>query len=188
MKKVLILLGSPRINGNTAKIANMVEELSRKDDIEIESIYLNSMNIKACQACGACHVKGVEKCLINDDMKKLYPKIIESDIIIFTSPIYFFNLSAQLKMVIDRFYAFGPNPNYKKYFSLKKFGLILSFGDDSIESSGARNAIGCFENMIQYFEAESIGILCHSECDAVDIRNNPEIKRKCLEMSYQITG
>lgn len=186
MKKVLILLGSPRIDGNTAKIARMLVEATKNKETEIETVYLNSMNIKACQACGVCHEKSIEKCIIDDDMNKLYPKIIDADIIIFTSPIYFFNLSAQLKTLIDRFYAFGPKPRYQNYFSSKKFGFILSFGDDSVESSGAKNAISGFEDMIKYFEAESIGILCHSESEVEDVVNSEEIQKKCTEMSNQI--
>ena len=98
-KKALVLCGSPRKTGNTEFVTeNLIGYLS--DDVEAEKYYIADMNISPCNDCGFC--AKTQGCAIKDDMQSLYKKIDEADIIIVSSPLYFNNVSAQLKTVIDR--------------------------------------------------------------------------------------
>ncbi len=72
--------------------------------IETEIIYLGDYNIKGCNGCEGC--KDIYKCIIEDDMQKIYPLILESDAVILGSPAYFYNVSADMKAFIDRCYCF----------------------------------------------------------------------------------
>jgi len=96
--------GSPRIGGNSYILLN---EALRAIDTSQHSIHLfrlNEMNIKPCQNCGGCEETGL--CVIKDDMEVIYQALRQADRIILASPIFFFGLSAQTKIMIDRCQAF----------------------------------------------------------------------------------
>jgi multimeric flavodoxin WrbA len=182
--KTLILLGSPRPMGNTAKMGEWLAEAAKERDIDTEMVYLNTMSIKPCQACGVCHMPGMGECIVEDDMKEVYEKINESHCIIFASPVYFFNLTAQIKAVIDRFYAFGPD--YKKAFEGKKFGLIMSYGDDNLEVSGGKNAVGSFNDMAAYLGVENLGVVHCQGFEPGELEKNKDVKAECQAMAAKI--
>lgn len=98
--KVLILSGNPRKNGNTMRITNRFIDGVVKCGGQVEFIDTTSLNVKPCTGCLFCENKG--ECSIKDDMAYVYEKIIESDAVVLSSPVYFASVSAQLKTVIDR--------------------------------------------------------------------------------------
>ena len=102
--KILGIIGSKRKNGNTSILANKALEAAKLEGAEVESIYLGEHNIKGCTGCQGC--EGNYKCVINDDMQKIYPKLIEADAIILGSPTYFYNVTSDVKAFIDRCYCF----------------------------------------------------------------------------------
>lgn len=100
----LFILGSPRKNGNSATMAKAVADgLLQTKGNSVENIYLNDMNIRPCQDCGGCLSTG--NCVFDDDMASLYTKTDEADRLFFVSPCYFYAMSAQIKVYIDRFQA-----------------------------------------------------------------------------------
>ncbi|WP_333656034.1 flavodoxin family protein [Dissulfurispira sp.] len=102
--KVLAFQGSPRIEGNTDILLKETLKPVHESGHDIRLFKLNSMNIKPCQDCGGCDKTG--KCIINDDIDEIYDAIREADRIILASPIFFFGVSAQAKIMIDRCQAF----------------------------------------------------------------------------------
>ena len=102
--KILTLIGSPRKNGNCDILVNKIAE---KIDGEKEILFLNELNLGYCNACQACQ-KG--NCIKDDDTREIISKIEDADLLIFSSPIYFGQVSAQAKTVIDRFYMISQNP------------------------------------------------------------------------------
>mgnify|MGYP000141384008 CR=1 FL=1 len=102
--KILAFQGSPRIEGNTDILLKETLKPIENAGHEIRLFNLNTMNIKPCQDCGGCDNKG--KCIFKDDMDEIYNAIREADRIILASPIFFFGLSAQAKIMIDRCQAF----------------------------------------------------------------------------------
>ncbi len=97
----LILLGSPRKNGNSDILARSVASgIEQHPDATVEFIRLNDLHISPCQGCGGCNKTAV--CVINDDMSALYEKVDQCDHLIMVSPIYFYGLSAQCKAFVDR--------------------------------------------------------------------------------------
>lgn len=99
--KVLGLGGSPRIGGNTDILLDYALSGAKNKGAQIEKIILNQLNIFPCQECENTQFDLL--CLINDDMQTIYPKVKEADALILASPIFFGSLSAQTKMMIDRF-------------------------------------------------------------------------------------
>ncbi len=102
--KILAFQGSPRIEGNTDMLLKETLKPVYESGHEIRLFKLNYMNIKPCQDCSGCDKTG--ECIINDDMDGIYDAIREADRIILASPIFFFGLSAQSKIMIDRCQAF----------------------------------------------------------------------------------
>lgn len=99
--KVLGISGSPRRDGNTEKLLDQALTGAKAQSAVVEKLVLNELKFVPCQDCGGCDETGV--CIEEDAMEQVYEKVNQADIIILASPIFFGNLSAQTKMMIDRF-------------------------------------------------------------------------------------
>ncbi len=100
---VLAFNSSPNMgNGNTALILNPFLEGMKKAGAQVETIYTAKMKINHCQADYACIMKTHGKCIIQDDMQTMYPKLKEADIIVFATPLYFDGMTSTMKTLIER--------------------------------------------------------------------------------------
>lgn len=104
MKKVVIISSSPRRNGNSAMLCHQFEKGAIEAGNEVEFIHLYDYKIEPCLACDYCHSHQNE-CIIKDDADKVIQKMIEADIWVLSSPVYFYSVTAQMKLLIDRFFA-----------------------------------------------------------------------------------
>jgi len=181
-KKILILKSSPREKGNTATLADRLAAGATLSGAEVESIYLHGLDIRPCDACDLCQDSG--GCVIEDDMQSLYPKLVAADGIVLASPIYWFTFSAQLKLCMDRWYAFQASK--WKQISGKQFGIILAYGDSDLYSSGAINAIYTFESMARYLKSEIEGIVHGSLSDVGDSEKNPVLMQAAFELGQKL--
>jgi multimeric flavodoxin WrbA len=102
--KVIAFNGSPRIEGNTELLLKATIEPIEEAGHEVRVFRLNFMKIKPCQDCGGCEKTGL--CIIKDDMEEIYNAIREAERVILASPIFFYGLSAQSKIMIDRCQSF----------------------------------------------------------------------------------
>lgn len=129
--RVLGIVGSPREEGNTEIM--MVEALAsaKENGAEVEMMTLAGKQISGCQGCESCKKTG--KCVIDDDMQMFYPKLVEADAIILGSPVYFWGITGQMKVFMDRT---GP--------LCGAHGAILKDGKTSRkrQPEGLRNKIG----------------------------------------------
>ncbi|WP_054033572.1 flavodoxin family protein [Desulfatitalea tepidiphila] len=101
--KILGLVCSPRKAGNTEILVEAALSGAREKGAQTEWVCVADKQISPCDACGACAVDGI--CVIEDDMQEIYQKLELADGIIFGTPVYFLNVSAQAKAVMDRTYA-----------------------------------------------------------------------------------
>ena len=102
--KIIAFCGSPRKDGNTEVLLREAVRGIEEAGFSVRVFYLNLMNIKPCQDCGACNETG--RCILQDDMEEISSAIRSADRIILASPIFFFALSAQTKAMIDRCQSF----------------------------------------------------------------------------------
>jgi multimeric flavodoxin WrbA len=181
-KKVLIFKGSPREKGNSATLAEQAAAGARAAGAQVESIYLHGLDIRPCDACDECQETGV--CILKDDMQPLYAKIAAADAILLASPIYWFTISAQLKLCIDRWYAFQ-GTNWKEFRS-KQFGIILSYGDSDLYTSGGINAIYTFETMCRFLRAEIVGMVYGTLSDVGDAQKQPGLMEKAFQLGEKL--
>jgi multimeric flavodoxin WrbA len=98
--KIIAFLGSPRKDGNSALLLRETMRGIAESGLKVQFFNLNEMNISPCQSCGGCEDTGV--CVFHDDMMQIHASIREANRIILASPIYFFGVSAQTKIMIDR--------------------------------------------------------------------------------------
>jgi len=101
--KILGIVCSPRNGGNTEILTRKALESAKTEGAEVEMWSIIGKDVKPCDHCGSCVKTG--QCHIKDDMQGLYPKMIDADGIIIGSPVYFWSVTAQTKLVIDRTYA-----------------------------------------------------------------------------------
>jgi multimeric flavodoxin WrbA len=100
--KVVAFNGSARKDGNTSILIQQVFEELEKEGIETEQVQLAGKPIRGCMACYGCFKNKDRKCVIKDDVNAYIQKMIEADAIILASPVYFANMSSELKALIDR--------------------------------------------------------------------------------------
>jgi multimeric flavodoxin WrbA len=98
--KVLGIMGSPRIKSNTDLLLDEALKGVKSEGTEVEKIVVDKLNIAPCKEYLGCFKDG--NCVIRDDMDEIYPKLLEADVVIISSPIFFYGLSAQAKALIDR--------------------------------------------------------------------------------------
>lgn len=101
MKKVLILAGSPRIHGNSDKLCDAFMKGAQEAGHDVKKIHITQKHIHYCIGCGMCQKNG-GTCVQRDDMEQILTEMIESDVIVMATPVYFYNMSAQMKTLIDR--------------------------------------------------------------------------------------
>jgi multimeric flavodoxin WrbA len=101
--KVLILNGSPRVNGNTTLALSQIVEVFEENGVEVDMVQVGNMNIRGCIACAACH-NGRDNCVIDDIVNKLAPRFKECDGMIIASPVYYASANATLIACLDRLF------------------------------------------------------------------------------------
>ncbi|MBI4295164.1 MAG: flavodoxin family protein [Chloroflexi bacterium] len=139
--KVLGIMCSPRRGGNTEILLQTALDSAREAGAEVEMLRVAGMKIAPCDGCLSCETTGV--CHIKDDMQVVSDKMLEADAIVLGSPVYWFGVSAQAKIVIDRTYALYVND---KKLKNKVTGCVVT-----AIRSGCHGAI---EQMNSFF-------LCH---------------------------
>ena len=103
--QVVNIIGSPRKNGNSATMARTLCERLGGAGATVVTHHLNSLQIKGCQGCEACK-KSSEKCVVRDDLAQVLDDIAASEVVVVSTPVYWGEISGQLKCCIDRFYSF----------------------------------------------------------------------------------
>lgn len=141
LTKILIINSSPRKQSNSRILAAKVAEGATRKGHSVKTIEIGRANIRPCMACGTCQ-KNPGKCIIKDDMAGFYCNLAEADILIFSSPIYFYSINGQMKVFLDRTYPLVPG-----IFRNKRIGGVFVYGDVDPVKSGCINAIRMFQDL-----------------------------------------
>lgn len=135
MKKVLILSGSPRKGGNSDILCQQFAKGAAEAGNEVEIVRVADKKIAPCKACYYCRTHEGE-CAIKDDMAEVLQKMIDADVIVLASPVYFYSVDAQLKAVIDRTVARWLEVKNKEFY------YIVTCADT--EKSATLTTLDCF--------------------------------------------
>jgi multimeric flavodoxin WrbA len=128
--KIVCLLGSPREKGNSAAIANRFCNTAKELGAEVEIFTLNNLQYRGCQGCMACKTK-LESCALEDDLTAVLESVREADVLVLASPVYYWDVSAQMKAFLDRTFSylvpdFITNPKKSRLLPGKKLVFILA--------------------------------------------------------------
>ena len=182
MKRILGIMGSPRLNGNTHIMVSRILEGAKEAGAKTEMLLLKDLLIKECNGCLKCW-KGKE-CRRKDDMNEIYPKIIESDVIIFGTPVYWFGPTALMKSFIDRFVYFNCPENRKKIKG-KSVITVIPF-----EDSNPKTAYGItrfFKECFDYLELKLTGrIIAPGLSKKGEVLKKKEYLLKCRQLGREI--
>ena len=167
-KKVLILSGSPRKNGNSDILCDEFARGAIEAGHAVEKIRVAEKSIGYCRACYACRGTGV--CAIKDDMAEIMQKMIDCDVMVLASPVYFYSIDAQLKAVIDRSVARWTEVKNKEFY------YIVTAADGEIEA--AETTIACFRGYADCVEgAKEKGIIYGmGTYEKGEIKNKPAME------------
>lgn len=151
-KNVLILSGSPRKGGNSDLLCDAFMKGAIESGHTVEKIRVSEKKIGYCRGCYYCKKsKGV--CAIQDDMADVLQKMIDADVIVLASPVYFYSIDAQLKAVIDRTVARWLEVRNKEFY------YITTMADESPAS--ADTTLACFRGYADCVEgAREMGVIC----------------------------
>ena len=162
--KITVLTGSPRRNGNSAYLAEQFIKGAQEKGHEIFRFDCAFKQVEPCRACNRCGMDG--PCIIKDDFNELRPHLIESDMVVFATPMYYFGISAQMKRVIDRFYAI--NGQIKGHY--KKVAFLMTYADT--EKKEAEPMLLHYHTLMEYLGWESVGeVVASGVWTAGSIRN-----------------
>jgi multimeric flavodoxin WrbA len=188
--RIIIVKGSPRERGNSATFAAQVALGAEEAGAQVESFYLHGMDIQACDACDSCQGMAELDCIIEDDMQLLYPKLRKADAIVYASPIYWFTMSAQLKLFMDRCYGMSGETDDPEDHILagKRIGIVLTYGGDDPFDSGAINAIRTFQDTFDYIPAEIVAIVHGHAASAGGIDRNRELMDRAYRLGRKLAS
>jgi multimeric flavodoxin WrbA len=164
--QIITLLGSARKKGNTATVLGWVEEELTTLGHSVERVYLNSKTIGGCLGCGKCKENADEiACVQKDDAKEIFERMIASDAVLFTSPVYFWGFTSQIKRLIDRGYALVTNyhrPGHTSLMKNKRLGLLVT-GADAYQNN-AEGLFNAFDRIADFLLAPKKGELYVGGC------------------------
>lgn len=149
-KKVLILSGSPRKGGNSDILCDQFAKGAAEAGHTVEKIRVAEKNIGYCRACYACKENGT--CVIKDDMSEVLQKMIDADVLVLASPVYFYSIDAQLKALIDRTVARWLEVRDKEFY------YIVTAAD--VEKRSAETTLSCFRGYADCVDgAKEMGVI-----------------------------
>jgi multimeric flavodoxin WrbA len=178
MKKVLGVVGSPRKKGNTHVLVEKILEGAQSEGISTDIIFLNDLTIEECDGCHYCWKN--EKCIKKDDMSNMYEKIIESDFIVFGTPVYWYGPTALMKGFIDRFAYFNGARNKKKIRD-KLAVIAVPFEEKNLETVAP--VVSFFERSFHFLEMKLTGKII---APGVTKRGEVKEKKEYMDQAYKL--
>ena len=170
----MILSGSPRKGGNSDILCDEFAQGAQEAGNEVEKIRVASNNIHPCSACYYCRDHG-GACVYKDDMAEILQKMIDADVLVLASPVYFYSIDAQLKAVIDRTVARWLEVKNKEFY------YIVTMADEPRQS--ADTTLACFRGYAECVEgAVEKGVIIGSGVyEPGNVKNTP-----AMEQAYKM--
>jgi len=184
---VLVVLGSPRKRGNSALLAAQIASGAKRAGATIRTVFLHALHIQPCRGCWQCRKAGSTGCAIQDDMQPVYQQMVVADAWVIASPVYWFTVSAQTKLWMDRCLAlpaYGNDP-----FAGKRIAIALTYGGQDPFDSGGVNALRTFQDAYRYTGSTLVGMVYGSAMDAGEIRKNRAVMKAAQDLGKElVTG
>lgn len=187
MKKILALMGSPRINKNTDTLLDFMLKGAEDKGYEINKLYVSKESISPCKGCNYCGIKG--ECVIDDDMVNIYDCFDNNDIFILASPLYFNTVNGMTKNIIDRCQRYWSvkyklGGDYKREYARR--GIFLAVGGAEYSHDQFSATIPTIDLFFKAINAKYIGNYFVSSTDHIPIKNREDVKDEIYKIGYNI--
>ncbi|KKH46514.1 flavodoxin family protein [Methanosarcina sp. 1.H.A.2.2] len=177
--KVLGLIGSPRVDGNTTKLVNAILEGAAENGAEVRAYNLSKLDINPCEGCTNCRTEG--KCVIDDDMQQLYEEVQAADAVVLGSPLYMWEITAQTKLFVDRLVALL-NPDLSSRLKVPK-KLVLAYTQGAPDPDAFKHYFAHLEGLFSFMNFDVKGsIVAAGTYTPEDILQQPEILAQAKEI------
>lgn len=191
-KKILIIGGSPRKTGNTATITGWVAEGAESAGASVKIVDAARLKYKiaGCCSCYSCQVSQQFRCVILDEATEVVASFPEYDVVVFASPVYFFGLTAQIKMLMDRMFSLFKFSDGKTIHNLQKvnFGLIATCGGD-LDDSGVKLVDETIRKIVHFIGKNHKSLLVPSLLPALEeTAKREDLKEKALEFGEKLAN
>ncbi len=172
-KNIVVLNGSPRKRGNTSALVRSFTEGAQSAGNQVTEFFLDAMDIHGCKGCFGGHSDREHPCVQRDAMDQVYAAVRECDVVVLASPLYYWNLSGQLRTAVDRL------------FALEEGGenLLRGHGRASVllmaaEGHGFEDVLAYYDHLTDHLRWTNLGhVLAGGNGDVGDIEGKPELQR-----------
>ena len=169
MKRVIIISTSLRRGSNSDKLADKFVEGAKAAGHDVEKISLMGKEIQFCKGCLACQKLG--RCVINDDVNDIMAKVLEADVVAWATPIYYYEMSGQMKTLIDRM-----NAMYPLDYKFRDVYLLTTAAEDEEETP--KRAEAGLEGWIECYPKSRLAgtLFCGGVNDPNEIEGNNKLQ------------
>lgn len=171
-KKIVILNGSPRRNGNTSALVKAFTEGAMGAGNEVTEFFLGGMEIHGCKGCFGGHSSQACPCVQKDDMDKIYPAVREAEVVVLASPLYYWNMSGQIRIAIDRLFALEEGEGNLLRGHERASALLMA-----AEGHGFEDVVLYYDHLMEHLRWKNLGhVLAGGNGDVGDIQGKPELQ------------
>lgn len=171
-RKIVVLNGSPRKKGNTSALVREFTRGAEEAGHTVTEFFLDGMDIHGCKGCFGGHSGRDCPCVQKDDMGKIYPAVRESDVVVLASPLYYWNLSGQLRTAVDRLFALEEGDGNLLRGHGRASALLMA-----AEGHGFEDVRTYYDRLMEHLRWKNLGhVLAGGNGDAGDIDGKPELR------------
>jgi len=174
--KILALIGSPRKGGNTDLLIDEILRSAMKNGHKVEKLYLYDSKILPCRDCRRCkQSESNYSCSLRDGMQEIYPRLEESDAIVFGTPVYWYGPTAQMKLFIDRLRPFIASRRL-----MGKKGLVVVPSEEGPECCGP--LMEMFDRSFDYLGMKMEGSILAKAYERGEVARSVEEMKKAIDL------
>ena len=171
-KKIVILNGSPRKKGNTSALVKSFTEGAESAGNTVTEFFLSGMDIHGCKGCFGGHSSREYPCVQKDDMAQIYPAVRESDVVVLATPLYYWNMSGQIRTAIDRLFALEEGDGNLFRGHDRSSALLMA-----AEGNGFDDVLLYYDHLMEHLRWKNLGhVLAGGNTDVGDVEGKPELK------------
>lgn len=170
-KRIVVLNGSPRKNGNTSALVKAFKEGAESVGHTVTEFFLGGMDIHGCKGCFGGHSSRECPCVQQDDMAKIYPAVKDSDVVVLATPLYYWNMSGQLRTAVDRLFALEEGDGNLLRGHGRAAALLMA-----AEGCGFEDVATYYDHLVEHLRWKNLGkVLCGGVMEAGDIGGRKEL-------------
>ena len=176
-KQIMVLNGSPRKSGNTSALVDAFVRGAEEAGHRVTVFHLDSMDIHGCKGCSGGHSSRDCPCVQKDDMAQIYPVARQADVIVLASPLYYWNMSGQLRVAVDRLFALEEADGNLLRGNGRSCALLMT-----AEGHDFEDVVRYYDHLMEHLRWKNLGhVLAGGNGGAGEIQGKPE-----LEQAYKL--